>query len=157
MFSTASLLETLLAHWESSQSSSVTDEILRALGSSSGTRVCLYSWAQAKGVLTSPTHNLENTFSFASLPNAEYRKGTFGGQGLGNQWRLVGFAKGMHTLLFRLHALWNSSAACSTDKTGMGMAGGEEPGAGTAAECDCEAVLDCSNSDVCSEKFSILG
>lgn len=64
-------------------SSSVTDEILRASGSSSGTRVCLYSWAQAKGVLTSPTHNLENAFSFASLLNAEYRKGTFGGRGWG--------------------------------------------------------------------------
>lgn len=116
--------------------------------------MCLYSWTPAKGVLTSPTHKLENAFSFASLSNAKYRKGTYGGKGLGNQWRLVGFAKGMHTLLFRPHVLWNSSAACSTDT--MGVAGSEEAGAGTATECDCEAVLDCSDPDVCSEKFSIL-
>lgn len=81
--------------------------------------MCLYSWVQTKGVVTSPIHNLENAFSFASLPNAEYSKGTFEGKALGNQWRLAGFAKGMRMLLFRLHVLWNSSTACSRDMMGM--------------------------------------
>lgn len=55
MFSTATLLETLLAYWESRQQSCVTSEILTGLGFIRNTSMCV-SWAQAKGADASNLH-----------------------------------------------------------------------------------------------------